>query len=135
MVNRVQWSWVTPAAGLLVYDPDYRGTVRSGRDLFGTASFGQEWPDGFAPLATLDGDGDGWLSGAELDPLAVWRDHDSDAVATAGEVQPLCNLGVRRIRVTASGHWGRTIVAVDGVEMDDGSLRHLYDWVPTRQTP
>src|SRR5207248_5903091 len=67
-----KWPWVQSDTCLLVWDPQHTGQVRDGRQLFGSATWWIFWDDGYQPLAALDNDGDGWLSGNELAGLAVW---------------------------------------------------------------
>lgn len=120
------WDWVTPAAGILVYDPDGRGNVRSGLQLFGSVSWWVFWADGYQALAALDDDGDGWLRGPELAGIAVWRDANGDAVSGAGEVRPLTALGITGLEVRpavdpASG-------ALTARVERDGHVVPSYDW-------
>lgn len=104
---------------LLVYDPNHKGTVTSAEQLFGNWTFGGQraaaltidgataprpWSDGYAALETLDHNGDGEISGAELEPLALWFDRGADAIADAGEVRPLTDTGVTKLFLA-----GRTV--------------------------
>ena len=79
---------------LLVRDPEGRGMITSGEQLFGSRSFGGKpgggnWEHGFEALGTLDSDKDGKVSGGELTGLALWFDENRDAVSQPGEVKPL----------------------------------------------
>ncbi len=58
-----------PGSGFLAWDRDGSGKIESGSELFGPAS-----GDGFAELAALDADGDGWIDedDAAFDVLRVW---------------------------------------------------------------
>ena len=58
------WPWLRPDAGWLVWDPDRRGRITSGRQLFGTGSGRFLFPDGYRVLDALDDDRDGALRGA-----------------------------------------------------------------------
>jgi hypothetical protein len=51
---------------------------------------------GFAHLATRDANGDGRLTGAELNNIAVWVDN-GDARLQAGELRTLAQVGVNEI--------------------------------------
>jgi hypothetical protein len=93
------WEWVGPQSGLLVWDPEHKGQITSGRQLFGNATWGKRWVNGYQPLATLDKNRDGRLTGAELSDLAVWQDADSDGISDAGEVKPLADRGITAIGV------------------------------------
>ncbi len=53
------WPWLQPDAGLLVWDPEDRRDIRSGRQLFGNYTFQIFWPTGFDALAALDDNADG----------------------------------------------------------------------------
>jgi hypothetical protein len=97
--RNVAWEWVGPGSGLLVWDPDHKGKIASGKQLFGNVTWGKRWRDGYQALATLDKSRDGRLAGKELEPLAVWRDLDSNAAATPGEVVTLSSLGIQALGV------------------------------------
>ncbi len=99
---------------LLVYDPEHKGAIASADQLFGNWTFGGKrsaslspsaasgagpWRDGYEALATLDQNGDGEISGAELKPLALWFDKGRDAVAQPGEVVPVSAVGVTKLFV------------------------------------
>jgi hypothetical protein len=60
-----------PSAGsaFLAFDRNHNGKIDDGSELFGPAS-----GNGFAELAALDGDGDGWIDedDAAFDQLRVW---------------------------------------------------------------
>ncbi|MBY0463955.1 MAG: hypothetical protein K2W33_03315, partial [Burkholderiales bacterium] len=62
--------FVGTGSGFLALDANRNGQIDDGRELFGTQS-----GDGFADLAKLDADGNGWID--EADPayaqLSVWR--------------------------------------------------------------
>lgn len=62
-------SFVAPGSGFLVFDRNGDGRVNDGRELFGTRS-----GDGFAELAALDDDGNGWLdeNDAAFGRLRLW---------------------------------------------------------------
>ena len=127
--RRQTWEWITPRAGWLVWDPRGRGQVTSATQLFGSRSFTLFQADGYAALALLDDDADGWLRGAELDGLALWRDADGDGVSDPGEVRPLAAWGVRGLSCAAAEHPSGIAWSPQGVELADGSLRPSYDLV------
>jgi hypothetical protein len=62
-------SFVAPGSGFLVFDRNGDGRVNDGRELFGTRS-----GDGFAELAALDDDGNGWVDegDAAFGSLRLW---------------------------------------------------------------
>ena len=93
------WPWIAPEAGLLVWDPDRRGVVHSGRQLFGSYTFRLFWRDGYAALAALDDNADRALRGRELEGIRIWFDRDSDGVSDPGEVEDLAAHGVTGLAV------------------------------------
>ncbi|WP_028996486.1 hypothetical protein [Azohydromonas australica] len=69
-------SFVKPGSGFLVFDRNADGQVNDGSELFGTRS-----GDGFAELAALDGDGNGWIdeNDADFGRLRLWtKDADGN---------------------------------------------------------
>jgi hypothetical protein len=122
------WSWLTPDAGLLVWDPEGTGEVKNGWQLFGSVSFFMFFQHGYQALAALDDDGDGWLAGKELPGIAVWTDTNSDGHPQPEEVQSLDSVGIARIAtrgVKKQGVWQQP----SGLEFKDGSSRPTWDWV------
>lgn len=126
-----RWPWVNARAGILVWDPARTGRITSGAQLFGTATWSMYWSDGYAPLAALDNNGDGWLARQELDGLAVWNDRNGDAVSDPGEVKPLQEYGVKQVEVRAEGRTGVSPSHPRGIQRNDGSYLPTYDWMPT----
>lgn len=122
------WGWPTPDAGWLVWDPTASGEVRSGLQLFGAVTFHGHWRHGYDALAALDDDGDGRLSGAELDGLAVWRDADSDGVSDAGEVLPVARWGITGLAVRGWNGTANALHLPGGVHLSDGRQRSSWDW-------
>jgi hypothetical protein len=123
------WPWVKPDTGLLVWDPERRGTITSGRSLFGSASGWFFFPDGYRVMAALDDDGDGWLRERELAGIGVWFDRDTDGVSDAGEVAPVEELGIAGLETRATGRDGLSLVNPRGLELADGRRLPTYDWV------
>lgn len=130
-----RWTWVTPKAGWLVYDPAGKGRVTSGLQLFGGVTFWMFWEDGYQALSALDDDGDGSLKGKELAGLALWCDADGDGKSGAGEVRPLASHGIvalscRPDRGAPSGcaAWARA-----GVTFKGGKTRPTFDVVLRRR--
>lgn len=77
-------------SAFLAFDRDGDGRIADGRELFGAT--GEHAGDGFADLARLDADGNGWID--EADPayaaLGVWFPD--------GEIKPLAAAGVGALR-------------------------------------
>lgn len=62
-------NFVAPGSGFLVFDRNQDGKINNGSELFGPAT-----GDGFAELAKLDGDKNGWIdeNDAAFNKLEVW---------------------------------------------------------------
>lgn len=122
---------------LLVHDPEGKGEITSGKQLFGTATFGKEWRHGYEPLATLDRDGDKKLTGDELKGLGLWFDKNRDGISQKGEVQSLAKVKVTALYVTPDEEdWkGGYIRAAKGFDRvrEDGTTETLgsVDWFGT----
>ncbi len=128
--------WLTPDAAWLVWDPEWRGQVRSGFDMLGQRSWAVFWRDGFQALRALDDNRDGELTGEELVGLSLWRDENGNGVSEPGEVIPVPVHGIMALSVSGAQAQPGLITAPDGVRFDDGSTRPLYDWTPgLRRTP
>ena len=129
--SRRVWPWVTPQTGILVWDSQHTGRIASGRQLFGSVTWWIFWKNGFDPLAALDDNHDGWLTGAELDGIAVWQDKNGNGVSDPGEVIPVQQFGIKRIAVHAESLREGALCQPQGIVMRDDSTRPLYDWTPT----
>lgn len=85
-----QISFVAPGSGFLVFDRNQDGKVNNGRELFGPTT-----NDGFAELAALDDDGNGWIDEGDtaFEKLQIWsRDADGN-----DHLQSLASAGVGAI--------------------------------------
>ncbi len=89
-----QWTWVTNDAGWLVYDPTGNGNITSSLQLFGNVTFWMFWENGYDALASLDDNGDGVLTGSEMNGLAIWHDVSHPGYSDPGEVKPLSAHGI-----------------------------------------
>jgi hypothetical protein len=127
--------WLTPDAAWLVWDPEWRGEVRSGFDMIGQRTWSVFWSDGFEALRALDDNRDGELTGGELGGLSLWRDENGNGVSDRGEVLPANVHGIAALSV--QGHPTRPglITAPNGVRFEDGRSRPLYDWTPGLRAP
>ncbi len=125
-----KWPWVNSDAGFLVWDPENRQHIASGRQLFGSVTWWMFWRDGYAALAALDDDGNGWLEGDELTGIAIWRDVNGNGVCDPGEVISLRDAGILRIAVRATGRTSGMPFIPQGIQMNDGTFRPTYDWTP-----
>jgi hypothetical protein len=133
------WPWVEPTTGILVWDPEGRGQITSGRQLFGSVTWWLLFRDGYHALDALDDDRDGWLSGPELGGLAVWFDRDGNGASDPGEVVPVATLEIERIAVRAQASEDGCPASPCGLWLSDGRIMPTYDWItsptaePTRR--
>lgn len=74
-------------SGYLAFDRNGNGRIDSGKELFGPQT-----GNGFAELARLDSDGNGWIdeNDADFGKLSVW----TPAADGDGQLQPLAALGI-----------------------------------------
>jgi hypothetical protein len=124
------WTWVTPDAGWLVFDPKGTGHITSGLQLFGNVTFWLFWQTGYDALRALDDDGDGWLRGEELAGLAIWRDLNGDGISQPDEVKPLSAWGISELSVSYEADDEDSDVlawSAAGVRFTDGSVRPTFD--------
>jgi len=128
----VQQDSLTPDAGWLVWDPEWRGEVRSPSDMIGQRAWSSVWADGFEALRALDANRDGELAGDELMGLSLWRDENGNGVSEPGEVLPANVHGIAALSVIGQPTRPGLLIAPHGVRFDDGRTRPLYDWTPGR---
>jgi hypothetical protein len=122
--------WLTADAAWLVWDPEWRGEVRSGFDMIGQRTWSVFWSDGFEALRALDDNRDGELTGGELGGLSLWRDENRNGVSDPGEVLPANVHGIAALSVRGTATRPGLITAPNGVRFEDGRTRPLYDWTP-----
>lgn len=125
---RQRWPWVRATTGFLVWDPMSTGRITSGQQLFGGYTFQLFRRDGYEALATLDDNGDGVLSGAELRGIRVWFDCDGNGRCDAGEVVDLDELGITEISVQSTGRDGGSPMNPTGLRLKDGRVLPTWDW-------
>ena len=128
--RRLRWTWFTPDAGVLVYDPRGSRRITSALQWFGNVTFWLFWENGYEPLRALDDDGDGRLRGPELDGVAVWRDADGNGVSAPFEVAPIADWRV--VELSCSFEIDETnedgiAFSPAGVTFADGTRRTTYD--------
>lgn len=127
-----KWTWVNKDAAWLVHDPKNTGKVTSALQLFGNVTFWMFWETGYGPLAALDDNHDGRLSGAELRDLSLWNDRNGDGVCDAGEVRPVAEYGIVAISCVFTrdaSHPDRIAYSPAGVTYRDGTTRPTFDIV------
>lgn len=125
----VDWTWISPDAGWLVYDADGKGQITSALQWFGNVTFWLFWQNGYQPLAALDDNRDGEISGTELERLAVWRDANQNGVSEPGEVRALAVHGIEALSYQYVTGDGVRLAAHSpaGVRLWDGRHRPTYD--------
>lgn len=124
-----KWGWIRPSAAWLAFDPNGSGQITSGLQLLGARTFWVFWSDGYAALASLDDNGDGWLEGDELAGLALWCDGNGNAVSESGEVRPIQEHGIIALCCTAVRHSAGILFCPSGVVFSDGRREASYDWI------
>jgi hypothetical protein len=105
--------WFAPTEGILIdtsFDGLQHGIV-TGQHLFG--NMGGAYLDGFEKLATHDLNGDGVVSGDELEFLAIWTDTNSNAKLDAGELSTLVSHNIVGLN-TAHINLKSTVILADG---------------------
>lgn len=117
---------------LVAIDHDGDGAIRSGRELFGEATGG--WaPHGFAALARLDADGDGWVDGRDpaYERIVLWRD-DGDGESAPAELLGLSEAGILALPVDARVQstrdpWGNELGLVSAARAASGRSVPVID--------
>lgn len=109
LASKKQWIiWKGSAgAGVLVFDPERKGTVESGAQIIGTWAFGGKddgekkvpWKDGYEALAHLDDDTDGKITGMELRGLGIWADRNRNGKCDVGEYKAIGLYGVTTLNL------------------------------------
>jgi hypothetical protein len=126
------WTWISRHAAWLVHDPQHTQKVTSGLQLFGNVTFWLFWDNGYQALHALDNDGDGFLSGAELDGLALWHDANGNGLCDPGEVKSLRAWGITKIScqyLTGGPAPECAAWCPQGVWFRDGTVRPTYDLI------
>jgi hypothetical protein len=123
------WPWVAPTTGILVWDPDGRGEITSGRQLFGSVSWWLFFPDGYHALDALDDNRDGVLTGDELCGISVWFDRNSNGKSEPGEVLSAEQLQIVSLATRSSGRDGNCPMNGLGLTLADGRVLATYDWI------
>ncbi len=124
------WSWLTPKAGWLAYDPKRTGKIASGIHLFGSATYWMFWENGYQALSVLDDNHDGVLTGWELDGLVVWVDENRNGICDDGEIKALGTLNIKALRYAhepVEGHPDHIVYSPHGVIYTDGTSGPSYD--------
>ena len=135
--NRVHTAWVDAHDGLLALDRNGNGAIDDASELFGNVSGGEQQADGFAALAQIDANDDGFVDARDpaFGELRVWRDANHDGVSQPGELLTMQQAGVKRLIVdahrasgpsTIDAH-GNEIPLVGGFVRTDGTTGQMVD--------
>jgi len=137
-----KYPWLKPDTAILVWDSKHTGAITSGRQLFGTVTWWMFWDNRYSALSALDDNGDGWLTGRELEGLALWFDRNQNGVSDPGEVVPIAQTEITAIHVRAdSRREGQSWKSSQGIKLRGGSVLPTWDWVvapmdaPTEPAP
>lgn len=122
-------TWIKTDTALLVWDPEKRGDITSGQQLFGGYTFQLFRANGYDALTALDDNGDGMLTGAELTGIRAWFDTNADGKSAPAEIRDLAELGIVGIAVSITGQDGRHPMNAHGLLLRDGSTLPTWDWI------
>lgn len=123
------WSWVKPETGILVWDPENKSQITSGRQLFGSVSWWIFYEDGYKALNALDDNRDGLLTETELNGIRVWFDRNSNGISEQDEVVDLKDLNVKAIGTKSTGNQYGMPICETGIIFSDGKTVTTYDWI------
>jgi hypothetical protein len=122
---------VSPETAILCWDPAGTGKITSGKQLFGSVTWWMFWRDGYAAMAALDDNHDGWLTRRELSGLALWFDRNQNGVSDPGEVTPIAQTPVTGLATTATSEESGSPHHAAGLRLRDGSTLPTWDWIAT----
>ena len=84
--------------GFLAYDFNGNGTIDDGTELFGEYTGGERFQHGYDALSYFfDGNGDGVVTGAELEGLMMWKDINGDGKGSADELSSIVSYGITEL--------------------------------------
>ncbi|MCE9523907.1 MAG: hypothetical protein K8S25_15930 [Alphaproteobacteria bacterium] len=126
--ERVQAGWLKTKAAWLIWDPKARAQVTSGFQMFGSVTWVASWDNGFMALGALDDDGDGAISGRELDGVSLWHDANNNGISDAGEVLPVAAFDIVALDYAHERVDDERWVSATGVTFANGQTRPTYDW-------
>lgn len=133
-------AWVAPSDGLVAFDEDGDGMIRSAAELFSasprvrTSRDAVDARSAFADLAAFDSNGDGAITSGDTGylSLSIWRDLDQDGVTDEGELMSLADAGVASVslsftRVNRDLADGNTLFDRGRAQLTDGRTVEASD--------
>jgi len=124
------WSWVSDEAGILIFDKLSQKHPASGLDWFGNVTFFLFWENGYRALDALDDNGDGTISGKELERLSIWQDKNQNGIADPMEVRSLAEWHINELSCRFEWSEDDPDVAAwspAGARFEDGAVRPTFD--------
>ena len=105
--------WFAPSEGILVDStyPGFESGELIGWHLYG--DLGGLYDDGFDKLALHDFDNDGFVSGDELEGIAIWIDANSNAVLDDGELSELSDHKIESLELAHDDNYVSTAYLSD----------------------
>ena len=115
--------WITPNAAWLVWDPEWRGQVRSGFDMIGQRTWSVFWSDGFEAMRALDDNRDGELTGVKCR-----RQRGSHCVVKHGGQETALNIAdvIGEFRFAIEFHFNRAVFGGNRSEKNAESSRRRW---------
>jgi len=89
-------------------------------------TFHNFWRNGYAALASLDDNRDGWLTSKELSGIAVWHDKDQDGRSAPSELLTLDELGIVAIGTSAANGG---LSNPSGIRYENSETGPSFDWI------
>jgi hypothetical protein len=123
------WPWVKPTTGILVWNQDGKGSITSGRQMFGSVTWWLFFNDGYHALDCLDDNRDGALTGSELRGISAWFDVNSNGQSEPSEIKSLDELGIVSISVKSTGTENGWPANKNGITLKTGRTIETYDWI------
>ena len=125
-----RWTWIHPNAAWLVFDRYREGRITSALQLFGSVTFWLFWDNGYDALRALDDNGDGSISGRELEGLSLWHDRNANGVSERGEVRQVAAWGIVALSCRFQHderHPDEIAFSRNGVTFANGTVRPTFD--------
>ena len=128
-----QTGWVKPTDGILCIDKNGDGRINGGAELFGNATSGGVYTDGFAALAAYVSNHNGVITAndTQFGKLLLWRDANGDGYSQANELLTLAQAGIASISlaktVVNETNAGHDVTSRSSVTFTDGATARIED--------